>query len=73
MIPQLIAAGHAVVALTRVPARTAAMTAAGAEAVVGDVFDRERLFAIVRDELPDAIIHQVTDLPAIMNPKIASG
>ena len=69
MIPQLIAAGHAVVALTRVPARTAAMAAAGAEAVVGDVFDRERLFAVVRDALPDAIIHQLTDLPAVMNPK----
>jgi nucleoside-diphosphate-sugar epimerase len=69
LIPQLVAAGHAVVALTRVPARTAALLAAGADAVVGDVFDRDGLLAIVRAAVPDAIIHQLTDLPASMNPR----
>jgi nucleoside-diphosphate-sugar epimerase len=69
LLPQLVSAGHAVVALTRVPSRTGAITAAGAEAVVGDVFDREGLLAIVRSAVPDAIIHQLTDLPAAVNPR----
>jgi nucleoside-diphosphate-sugar epimerase len=55
--------------MTRVPSRTATITAAGAEAVVGDVFDREGLVAAVRAAMPDAIVHQLTDLPAAMNPR----
>jgi nucleoside-diphosphate-sugar epimerase len=43
LVPQLVAAGHAVVGLTRVQSRTAAIAASGAEAVVGDVFDRDGL------------------------------
>jgi nucleoside-diphosphate-sugar epimerase len=68
LLPQLVAAGHAVVALTRVASRTAALTAAGADAVIGDVFDRDGLLAIVRAAMADAIVHQLTDLPAAMNP-----
>jgi len=69
LLPQLVAAGHTVVAMTRVPSRTAAMTAAGAETVVGDVFDRDGLLAAVRGAMADAIINQLTDLPTAMNPR----
>jgi nucleoside-diphosphate-sugar epimerase len=69
LVPQLVAAGHAVVALTRVQSRAAAIAAAGAEPAVGDVFNRDGLLAIVRAAVPDAIIHQLTDLPAAMNPR----
>jgi 2-alkyl-3-oxoalkanoate reductase len=69
LVPQLVHAGHAVVALTRVQSRTAAIAATGAEPAVGDVFDREGLLAIVRAAVPDAIVHQLTDLPASMNPR----
>jgi nucleoside-diphosphate-sugar epimerase len=69
LVPQLVAAGHGVVALTRVQSRTAAITAVGAEAVVGDVFNRDSLLALVRAAVPDAIIHQLTDLPASVNPR----
>jgi nucleoside-diphosphate-sugar epimerase len=69
LLPQLVAARHTVVALTRVPSRMAAIAATGAEAVVGDVFDREGLIAAVRAAMPDAIINQLTDLPAAINPR----
>ena len=69
LLPQLVAAGHVVVGLTRLQSRAATIAAAGAEAVVGDVFDRDGLLGIVRDAIPDAIIHQLTDLPPAMNPR----
>jgi nucleoside-diphosphate-sugar epimerase len=69
VIPLLVTAGHAVVALTRQPERAALLRRLGAEAVVGDVFDRERLIRFVRDASPDAIINQLTDLPSSMNPR----
>ena len=69
MVPRLIAAGHAVRAITRQADRSIWLREAGADAHICDVFDRERLIAIVRDAAPDAIVHQLTDLPAAMNPR----
>lgn len=69
MIPQLTEAGHSVVAITRDPAKAQALRERGVEAVICDVFDRERVAAAVRDARPDAIVHQLTDLPAAMNPR----
>jgi len=69
LIPQLVTAGHPPVAMTRDPQKAARLRDAGAEAVVCDVFDRERLVAVVRDAAPEALVHQLTDLPAAMNPR----
>lgn len=69
MIPQLVAAGHSVVAITRQADKCEQLRRAGATAVVCDVFDAERLNAAVRDAAADAIIHQLTDLPPTMNPR----
>jgi nucleoside-diphosphate-sugar epimerase len=69
MIPQLVAAGHSVVAMTRRPENVQRIRHAGADAVVCDVFDGGRLNAVVRNAAPDAVVHQLTDLPAIMNPR----
>jgi nucleoside-diphosphate-sugar epimerase len=69
MIPQLTEAGHSVVAITRDPAKAQALRERGVEAVICDVFDRGRVTAAVRDGRPDAIVHQLTDLPASMNPR----
>lgn len=68
LVRQLTAAGHHVVALTRSPDRLAALNTAGADAIVCDVYDRERLLAAARDAAPDAVIHQLTDLPQAMDP-----
>lgn len=69
MIPRLIADGHPVVAITRQPDRTKWLQGVGAQAHVCDAFDRDRLMALVRESAPDAIVHQLTDLPASMNPR----
>jgi nucleoside-diphosphate-sugar epimerase len=69
MIPRLLAAGDAVVAMTRGRAKAESRERAGADAVVCDVFDRPSLTAAVRSASPAAIIHQQTDLPAAMNPR----
>jgi len=69
MIPRLLAAGHAVAAMTRDRAKAESLERAGADAVVCDVFDGPGLTAAVRSAAPAAIIHQLTDLPAAMNPR----
>jgi nucleoside-diphosphate-sugar epimerase len=69
MIPRLVEAGHAVTAISRDPGKLELLRSVGAEGSVCDVFDRERLAAVVRDAAPDAIINQLTELPASMNPR----
>ena len=69
LTPRLVAAGHTVIAISRQAERADRLRAAGAEAVVCDVFDRTRLIDVVRGASPDVIIHQLTDLPASMNPR----
>jgi nucleoside-diphosphate-sugar epimerase len=69
LVPQLIAAGHAVVAITRKPDRIAELRIGGTEPIACDIFDRDRLISIVREARPDAIINQLTDLPSTMEPR----
>src|SRR6266576_374495 len=59
---QLIAAGHQVVGVTRSQANAQRLRNAGAEAVVADVLDREKLLTAVRDVRVDAVMHQLTAL-----------
>jgi nucleoside-diphosphate-sugar epimerase len=58
----LIAAGHQVVGITRSQANAERLRAAGAEAVVADVMDRENLLSGVRGVRVDAVMHQLTAL-----------
>lgn len=69
LLRQLRAAGHDVVALTRSEQKAAALRESGATAVVGDVFERGSLATLVGDAKPDAVIHQLTDLPPSMEPR----
>ena len=98
LVPQLVAQGHQVTALTRRPAETAPSPAQGGSSpaedgpspaeggpspvqggsspveggsdssrggvtwVVGDVYDRERLFELVAAARPEVLMHQLTDL-----------
>jgi 2-alkyl-3-oxoalkanoate reductase len=64
LVRQLVAAGHAVTGMTRREERAEAIRAAGARAVVCDVFDRAALDAAVRGAEPEAVIHELTALPA---------
>lgn len=63
LVPLLVAGGHEVVAMTRTPAKVELLIGLGAEAVVCDVFDADGVAAAVAAARPDAVIHQLTDLP----------
>jgi nucleoside-diphosphate-sugar epimerase len=61
--------GHSVVALTRSAAKADALRAAGAEPVVGDVFDRDALARLVSAAAPDAVVHELTAIPPRVDPR----
>jgi len=64
LVSQLLAAGHEVTGMTRVPERAEGVRAAGAEAVVCDVFDADGVRGAIAEARPEAVVHQLTDLPA---------
>src|ERR1017187_4496363 len=63
LLKQLTAAGHQVTGMTRREAKAEIIRAAGAEAVVCDAFDADRLRDVIAAARPEAVIHQLTDLP----------
>ncbi len=69
LIPALLEAGHEVSAGTRSEARAPGIRALGAEPVVADALDREAIVGAVVDARPEAVIHQLTAIPARLNPR----
>lgn len=63
LLPLLVGRGHVVAAMTRTPAKAERLRQLGGEPVVCDVFDAERLTEAVTRFRPDAVMHQLTDLP----------
>jgi nucleoside-diphosphate-sugar epimerase len=63
LLPLLVSAGHVVAGMTRSPGKAAELEGLGAEPVVCDVYDLETLRAAVVGFEPDAVMHQLTDLP----------
>jgi nucleoside-diphosphate-sugar epimerase len=61
LVPLLLAAGHEVAGMTR--SQPEVVERLGAEPVVCDVYDRERLVRVVADFAPDLVLHELTDLP----------
>jgi nucleoside-diphosphate-sugar epimerase len=59
LVPQLIAAKHEVIALTRTPG---SLASTGATEVVADILDRPALLAALAGMRADAVIHQGTAL-----------
>jgi nucleoside-diphosphate-sugar epimerase len=68
LIPLLIADGHHVTGTTRSPEKAKALRAAGARAVVIDVYDALRLEEELWAARPQVVIHQLTDLPQVADP-----
>lgn len=62
LIPALVAAGHDVVATTRRQENVARLSELGAMPVVVDVYDADRLDAVVAEARPDLVLHELTDL-----------
>ena len=63
LLPLLLAEGHTVAGMTRSPEKIDQLRALGADPVVCDVFDAAALTKAVTTFRPDAVIHQLTDLP----------
>jgi 2-alkyl-3-oxoalkanoate reductase len=63
LVPKLIAAGHEVTGMTRSEEKAERLREAGAEALVADVFDEERVRSGVAEASPDVLVHQLTSLP----------
>ena len=63
LIPLLVQGGHVVGGMTRSADKTDLLDRLGAEPIVVDVFDRERLIKAVSDFKPDVILNELTDLP----------
>jgi nucleoside-diphosphate-sugar epimerase len=69
LVRQLVAAGHEVAGMTRRQERVAEIRAAGATAVVCDVFDADALNDAVAATRPEAVVHALTALPHRYKPK----
>jgi nucleoside-diphosphate-sugar epimerase len=69
LVPLLLAEGHRVTGMTRSPQRARELQAAGAEAVVADALEREAVRAAVVQAQPEAVIHQLTAIPALIDPR----
>lgn len=63
LIPLLVAEGHEVMGMTRSATNVPVLRDLGADPVVCDVFDAERLTEVVKEFGPDLVMHQLTDLP----------
>jgi nucleoside-diphosphate-sugar epimerase len=69
LVRQLVAAGHEVTGTTRREERAEEIRAAGATAVVCDVFDAPALEAAVKEAAPEVVVNQLTSLPQDYNPR----
>jgi nucleoside-diphosphate-sugar epimerase len=70
LVPMLMEAGHAVVAMTRTADKADAIRASGAEPVLADALDADSVGAAVRAAEPGAVVHQLTALSSMTgNPR----
>jgi nucleoside-diphosphate-sugar epimerase len=69
LLPRLLAGGHQVTGMTRSAAKLEQLRAAGAEAVCVDAFEAEALKLAVAAAEPDAVIHELTAIPARIDPR----
>jgi nucleoside-diphosphate-sugar epimerase len=72
LVRQLLAAGHEVTGTTRREDRAAEIRAAGANAVVCDVFDTQQVQGALQRAEPEVVVNQLTSLPQEYNPRKAS-
>lgn len=63
VLRELAAKGHEALGLTRSQSTRARIEGAGAELIVGDVLDRERIAELVRATAPDAVLSLLITLP----------
>ena len=64
LVPELVAAGHQVVAMTRTASKQDGLRALGARPVVADALDPDAVARVVGEAEPEVIVHQLTALSA---------
>ena len=69
LLPLLAGDGHEVVGMTRSQERAGLIRELGAEPVIADAFDPERVEAVVSHARPDVVIHELTDIPKSIDPR----
>jgi nucleoside-diphosphate-sugar epimerase len=69
LVPRLVEDGHTVVGITRSPESAGPLREMGAEPVVCDVFDAERLREAAVSVRAEVVIQHLTDLPQDLNPR----
>jgi nucleoside-diphosphate-sugar epimerase len=69
LVPLLLAGGHQVTGMTRSPERARELEAQGAQSVVADALDEAAVRAAVANARPEAVIHQLTAIPARLDPR----
>ncbi len=70
--PLLVGAGHSVAGTTRTAAKIGQLKAQRVQPIVVDVFNAEALRDAVMRVRPDVVIHQLTDLPQVLDPTHAA-
>lgn len=69
LVELLLQGGHEVVGMTRSPQRAEELRARGAEAVVCDALDPRGVGQAMGNVQPEALIHELTELPARLHPR----
>ena len=62
LVPELVDAGHQVVAMTRTPSKRGELRALGAQPVVADALDPDAVADVVGEAEPEVIVHELTAL-----------
>ncbi|MBB4865001.1 nucleoside-diphosphate-sugar epimerase [Pseudomonas nitritireducens] len=70
LLPLLLERGYQVLAISRSEERAATLEAAGAQAMVLDVYDAVAVHAAMQAFGPRWVIHQLTDLPPGLDPAL---
>jgi nucleoside-diphosphate-sugar epimerase len=72
LVPMLVEGGHEVTGMTRSPEKAEQIRAMGATPAIRDVFDAEGLRAEMVSAAPEVVVHELTDLPADVDPRKAA-
>jgi uncharacterized protein YbjT (DUF2867 family) len=73
LCPLLVADGWQVTGTTRSPDKAAELKSMGVTPALVDVYDADALSRAVAEARPDALVHQLTDLPPGLDPARMAG
>lgn len=65
----LVADGWQVTGTTRSEEKASMLQELGVKPAIVDVFDKERLTALMKEAAPEVVVHQLTDLPPGLDPE----